>query len=258
MDELSNAVAQSTDRTSQAATAMEQMNATVLEVANSAGNTAQLSDAARQQAQEGSQEMVHTLDLTKQVSNRADNLSQALDSLAQRADNIGRIMTVINDIADQTNLLALNAAIESARAGEAGRGFAVVADEVRKLAEKTMNATKEVEGAVSQIQQSAKQAVTKMNDTRSLMDQATQMTESTDKAFQGILSQTEQMADMIQAIAAASEEQSATSEEINSNVNDINDLAQTIDSGIQEAGSSIQDLATLAEQLTELVQRFKT
>ena len=118
------------------ATAMEEMNATVLEVAKNASQAAGTSDGARQKAQEGSGIVGRVVTDIAQVQKQSQALKQDMEGLGKQAEGIGHIMNVISDIADQTNLLALNAAIEAARAGDAGRGFAVVADEVRKLAKR--------------------------------------------------------------------------------------------------------------------------
>ncbi|HWQ09114.1 MAG TPA: methyl-accepting chemotaxis protein, partial [Holophaga sp.] len=135
-------------RTSETATAMEEMNATVLEVAKNAGAASSKADAARGQAVEGREVVGKSLAAISRVDAVSREVKAGMDELGAKAQAIGTIMNVISDIADQTNLLALNAAIEAARAGDAGRGFAVVADEVRKLAEKTMTATKEVGDAI--------------------------------------------------------------------------------------------------------------
>jgi len=132
------------DRLNETATAMEEMNATVLTVAGNAGQAAEAAGQAKQKAQDGAGVVNNLVKAIQDVYAQAQGLKVNMGDLGRQADGIGQVMGVINDIADQTNLLALNAAIEAARAGDAGRGFAVVADEVRKLAEKTMTATKEV------------------------------------------------------------------------------------------------------------------
>src|SRR5208337_2578761 len=128
------------------------------------------------------------------------------------------IVSVITDIADQTNLLALNAAIEAARAGDQGRGFAVVADEVRKLAERTSRATGEIAGKISGIQLKAGASVEAMGKSRKDAEGGVSLAEEAGKALVEIVGATQKAMDMIQRIAAATEEQSAASEEISQNM----------------------------------------
>jgi methyl-accepting chemotaxis protein len=258
MTELTRGVDNTADQTSQVATAMEEMNATVLEVAQNATNTAESASQARASAEEGGQEVQDTVRVTREVVGTTGELAETLNNLSDKAENIGRVMTVINDIADQTNLLALNAAIEAARAGEAGRGFAVVADEVRKLAEKTMQATKEVDGAIAEIQSSTDKAVSEMGTTRDQVINASDRAENAGQVLGQIVDQSGGIADMVQSIATASEEQSATSEEINRSLNSINELSQGISKRIQTANDQIKEVARMSQELSRLVEHFKT
>jgi methyl-accepting chemotaxis protein len=257
MDQLANGVDTTANQTSQVATAMEEMNATVLEVAKNASETADASDKANKVAASGGEVVNKTVEEINSVAAITENLAEALASLSSRAENIGKVMAVINDIADQTNLLALNAAIEAARAGEAGRGFAVVADEVRKLAEKTMDATKEVEGAISLIQQSTTNVVREMDTAKERVLNTSGMAKEAGGVLDQIVEHSNSIADMVNGIATAAEQQSSTSDEINNRVTQINDLSQEVLSGIRESNRGIQEVSEMAEELAGLVAKFR-
>lgn len=189
------------------------------------------------------------------VAVRSGQMTESLGELGEKAQGIGQIMDVISDIADQTNLLALNAAIEAARAGEAGRGFAVVADEVRKLAEKTMQATSEVEKAVSAIQTGISTNIDAMKQVSDVVTNCTGLAREAGDALISMTSMIERSTDMVRVIATAAEEQSATSEEINSSVEEVTRLADDMASS---AGDSARTMGTLANLSNELHQVIKT
>ncbi len=257
MSNLARGVDTTADQTSQVATAMEEMNATVLEVAKNASETADASNRANKVAADGGVVVGKTVTEINSVAEITENLAGTLESLSSRAENIGKVMAVINDIADQTNLLALNAAIEAARAGEAGRGFAVVADEVRKLAEKTMTATKEVEGAISLIQQSTTDLVREMDTAKERVVNTSGMAKEAGGVLDQIVEHSDSIADMVRGIATAAEQQSATSDEINNSVTHINNLSQEVLSGIHESNRGIQEVSEMAQHLSELVSKFR-
>lgn len=150
-EEMSRGSEGLTSRTAQTATAVEEMNATVAEVAQNSGKAAGMAQETVQTAKSGRQVVTETIDSMQQISDAVTQSASIIAALGKSSDQIGEIVRVIEDIADQTNLLALNAAIEAARAGEQGRGFAVVSDEVRKLAERTTKATKEIGDMIRQI-----------------------------------------------------------------------------------------------------------
>ncbi|NJB67733.1 methyl-accepting chemotaxis protein [Desulfobaculum xiamenense] len=244
-------------RIGETATAMDQMNATVLEVARNAGNAADNADQTRRKAMEGRDIVTQAVSAITSVHKLASTLKKDMDTLGVQAEAIGQIMNVITDIADQTNLLALNAAIEAARAGDAGRGFAVVADEVRKLAEKTMTATKEVGDSIGAIQHSARTNAAHVDNAVETVEEATRLADSSGTALASIVSLSEGTADQVRNIATASEEQSAASEQINRVVDEINAIAGNIADGMDQATQALQELAQLAADLAGLIERIK-
>ncbi|CCO23356.1 methyl-accepting chemotaxis protein [Maridesulfovibrio hydrothermalis] len=246
-----------TERSGQAATAMEEMNVTVLEVARHAQEAAEDADSARSQAAEGAKVVTEVVGSIAEVAEQAGSLKESMELLDERSESIGHVLSVIEDIADQTNLLALNAAIEAARAGEAGRGFAVVADEVRKLAEKTVQATTEVHKAVNGIQEGAKSNVRATEAAVSSVAKSTEMAGRSGEALDQIVAVAESTADRIRSIATASEQQSAASEEINQSTVEVNRISIETEQAMAESAEAITKLTRLAEDLSRIIREMQ-
>lgn len=244
-------------RVSETATAMEEMNATVLEVAKNAEQTATISEQAKQKAQAGAGIVRKVIDGMSRISEGATELRNDMVELNKQAESIGAIMNVISDIADQTNLLALNAAIEAARAGEAGRGFAVVADEVRKLAEKTMAATGEVGKAIHGIQDGTAKNTENVENSTRIVAEVMDMASHSGDALSEIVRLVDQAADQIRAIATASEQQSSTSEEINRAIDDVNRISSENAIAMRQAGEAVQELSRQTQSLNEMVAQMQ-
>ncbi len=245
------------DRVASSATAMEEMNSTVLEVARNAGVASEGSERARNKARSGEDIVRESIKAIGDVQADTLELKKNMEDLGRQAEAIGTIMTVISDIADQTNLLALNAAIEAARAGEAGRGFAVVADEVRKLAEKTMTATKEVGNAISGIQTGTRKSVGAVERTTGNLDAATGLVKKSGEALAEIVQESVHTADQVRNIATASEEQSAVSEEITRSLDEINRMADETASAMQQSAQAVSELASQSQELLRLVNNLR-
>ena len=231
------------DRMAETATAMNEMNATVLEVAHNAEAAAEAATSVQGNAQDGAGIVLRTIQSMQTVQQQSSGLKGDMLDLDKQARDIGTVLTLIRDIADQTNLLALNAAIEAARAGEAGRGFAVVADEVRKLAEKTMSATREVETAIAAIQEGTGKSSTTVDGTVNSIDEVGRMAEESGQSLERISSLAGDSSSRVSAIAAAATEQSAASEEINRNIAEVNTLSAHIAEAMDLAARQVSDMA---------------
>lgn len=244
-------------RTTESATSLTEMGATVNEVAQSSSNAAQSTEEVMSTAQSGATVVNGAMKAIFGVRTQTDSLKDSLEGLNARAIDISQIMSVINDIADQTNLLALNAAIEAARAGDAGRGFAVVADEVRKLAEKTMQATKDVEKSITAIQLSAKENVEGMDNADSAVVESTQLAEKAEEALQKIVGFAENSNFQVHNIAAAVEEQSASTEQISDATGHINEAAHSMANTLSQSNQATSHLKQLANDLEGLILSLK-
>ncbi len=257
IEQSERGAAEQAARVAETATAMEEMNSTVLEVARNASAASDVTSATRQKAVAGAQIVQQSVESIQAVEHQASQVRDSMLTLDESARAISQIMSVISDIADQTNLLALNAAIEAARAGEAGRGFAVVADEVRKLAEKTMASTHDVGNAITSIQQSAAQSKNQVEQSAKFIEQATSYANQSGEALNEIVQMVDHAADQVRGIATASEQQSASSEEINRSILQVNTIANETARAMQEAAQAVSDLAKQAHVLSGLIDQMK-
>jgi len=240
-------------RSTEAATAMEEMNSTVFEVAGNASRAAQNAELTEHQAKEGHDIVNEVAASINEVRSLASGLKENMNALGGQAENIGRVMTVITDIADQTNLLALNAAIEAARAGDAGRGFAVVADEVRKLAEKTMAATAEVGATIGAIQTGTRTNITETDKVADVVTTCSSLAETAGSSLAEIVTLSKNSSEQIQGIALAAEEQSATSEEIVKGTEEMLDISSTASEAMTESAQACTELTSIAQELDEII-----
>ncbi|MCL8299204.1 methyl-accepting chemotaxis protein [Pseudomonas mosselii] len=245
------------DETEQVATAMQQMTATVHDVARNAEQAAQAAQDADDKVESGQQVVRQSMLRIEQLAVAAETASSGIDSLSAEIHTIGDVLEVIKSVAEQTNLLALNAAIEAARAGEQGRGFAVVADEVRALARRTQQSTEEIERLVASLRGNAQQSVTQIRGSTELVRLAVADTLQTESALGSIAAAVSLIQQMNQQIAAAAEQQSSVAEEISRSVTQIRGSADQAALAMEDNARSSVELAQLGSDLKGMVGHFR-
>jgi methyl-accepting chemotaxis protein len=245
------------EETEQVATAMNQMTATVHDVARNAEEAAQAAQTADDKVESGQRVVRQSMVRIEQLADSATSASSSIESLSAEIQNIGTVLGVIKSVAEQTNLLALNAAIEAARAGEQGRGFAVVADEVRALAKRTQQSTEEIERLVSALRSAAQASVQQIQSSGELVKLAVSDALQTESALGSIAAAVSLIQQMNQQIAAAAEEQSSVAEEINRSVTSIRASADQSSLAMQGNAASSIELAQLGVELKGMVGHFR-
>lgn len=245
------------EETEQVATAMNQMTATVHDVARNAEEAAQAAQTADDKVENGQVVVRQSMQRIEQLADSATSASSSIDGLSAQIQNIGSVLDVIKSVAEQTNLLALNAAIEAARAGEQGRGFAVVADEVRALARRTRQSTEEIEGLVSALRAAAEASVQTIRGSGELVKLAVSDALQTESALGSIAAAVSLIQQMNQQIAAAAEQQSSVAEEINRSVTSIRASADQSSLAMQGNAASSIELAQLGGELKGMVGHFR-
>ncbi|WP_394152957.1 methyl-accepting chemotaxis protein [Vibrio maritimus] len=240
----------------QLATAMSEMSSTVQTVADHANNASQLTEQASGQAETGQRFVQGTVTKMSELSNDISASAAAVNQVEERVESIGSVVGTIQGISEQTNLLALNAAIEAARAGEAGRGFAVVADEVRNLAQRTQQATVEIQEMISQLQSSANSAVELMEKSVVEAADGVELVTNAGTELDGIVSQVNQINDMNFQIATAAGQQSSVAEEMNQNLTNVRELVEASVVVVTELLETSEMMQNNAAELDSKIQSF--
>ncbi len=240
---------------SETSASIDEMVASIQRVADTAKVLLDISNRSRQEVQSGISSMEKATDGLNRITESIQSSGSIIGVLGQRADDIGKIVEVIDDISEQTNLLALNAAIEAARAGEHGLGFAVVADEVRKLAEKSAQSTKEISELIQSIQKEARNAVDKMDKSTSIVSEGLMLGGELSAALKKISNVVTEVYKFAQEIGAATNQQSHGSSQIAKATTRLNEITHEINSSVEEQASGTQAVVRAMERMRELVQQ---
>jgi methyl-accepting chemotaxis protein len=234
---------------------IDQMVTSIQRVADTAKVLLDIANRSREEVVTGIQTMEKTTDGLNRTNRAIQSSAEIINILGHRADDIGKIIEVIDDLAEQTNLLALNAAIEAARAGEHGLGFAVVADEVRKLAEKSTQSTKEIADLIQSIQREARQAVENMEHSTRIVEEGLSLGNDLGSALHKISDVVTEVYKFSQEIGAATNEQSVGSSQIAKATNRLTEITQEISSAVEEQASGAQAVVRAMDKMRELVQQ---
>jgi methyl-accepting chemotaxis protein len=237
--------------------AVEEFSATALTIADNMGTTERMAQGNAQQTRIGRTSMEEASASLEQIAGSLSSTATVIDTLGQRSQEIGGIVSVITSIAEQTNLLALNAAIEAARAGEQGRGFAVVADEVRSLASRTRQATDEISGMISSIQQETSNAINTMQQGNALMQEGLSRNAKVAAALAQIDEQSRSAGEQFTSITTATQEQSNTATLLSANLQSIALANSEQREVVSNLAITAQELNAVAADLQKEVDRFR-
>ena len=240
---------------SETSASIDEMVASIQRVADTAKVLLDISNRSREEVHNGIGTMEKATDGLNRINATINSSGEIIGVLGQRADDIGKIVEVIDDLAEQTNLLALNAAIEAARAGEHGLGFAVVADEVRKLAEKSAQSTKEISELIASIQKEARKAVENMDRSTGIVNEGLGLGQELNTALRKISNVVTEVYKFAQEIGAATNEQSHGSSQIARATTRLNEITHEINSAVEEQASGAHAVVKAMERMRELVQQ---
>jgi twitching motility protein PilJ len=253
---LKASMQQSRDITNASST-INEMSGSMNDVASNASESSMVAMRSVEIARNGGEAVQRTMDGMDTIREHIQETSKRIKRLGESSQEIGDIVELINDIAEQTNILALNASIQAAMAGEAGRGFAVVADEVQRLAERSANATRQIEALVKTIQADTNEAVISMEKSTTGVVNGAQLAENASSSLEEIESISDQLAGMIQKISDSARSQAEAASDLTSTMQGIQEVTTQSASGTEKTSRSIGTLSRLAQDLDTSVAGFK-
>jgi methyl-accepting chemotaxis protein len=242
---------------SDAIAAINEMAVSIQQVAENAGQCAQVSEESTVHAKEGAQAVRDTNASMESIREHVQETARAIKRLGESSQEIGNIVQLISDIADRTSILALNASIQAAMAGDAGRGFAVVAEEVQRLAERSTNATKQIDTLIKNIQGEINEAGTSMEDSIQQVVEGSKLADGAYTKLQEIENVTTRLGELIQSISMASKQQARASENIAKTMEEVGEISSQTSAASRQTAISMKNLASMSDQLNESVALFR-
>jgi methyl-accepting chemotaxis protein len=248
---------QQSSAVSETTSTIEELAATAAQIADTAEAVARYAAETLRYAEQGREAVGLSVDSMDQIAYRVEQIATRALSLGEKSHEIGRILDVIDDLSDQTNLLALNAAIEAARAGEHGRGFAVVASEVRKLAERSMAATKDIQGIIAEIQAETNSTIIASEEGAKEVKQGTGLARGVVEALERISGMVDETTTAAKEISIATQQQRSASDQVVAAMNQVSDVSRQYAVGSKQAAAAAAQLNVLAAELRESIAQFK-
>ena len=239
-----------------ASAAINEMAVSIDQVSANAAESSAVAERSVSIANKGNEVVHNTITGMDSIREQIQDTSKRIKRLGESSQEIGDIVSLINDIADQTNILALNAAIQASMAGAAGRGFAVVADEVQRLAERSSSATKQIEALVKTIQADTNEAVISMEQTTTEVVRGARLAQDAGVSLEEIEKVSKSLAALIQNISNAARQQASSAGHISSTMNVIQEITSQTSAGTTATAQSIGNLAKMASEMRESVSGF--
>jgi len=240
------------------ASSVAEMESSIRQVEQGAKDTAEITSSVRQDAEAGQKAVDATISGMSRIKETSEQAAQAINSFSDKAQNIGEILSVIDNLADETNLLALNAAIIAAQAGEHGRGFAVVADQIKELADQTSLSTKEIVSIIEGVQMESRNAVSAINEAEKNISEGESLSLQSGEALKKIVSGSQQVAGEMNKISSATREQVKGGEMIRIAMDRVSDMVNQIVSAIREQESGSKLIISVSENMRDLTGKINT
>ena len=251
-----DSIASQNDQLHQLAASIEEMSASISEVAGNTTLAAESADNAKKETLLGADLVLKTSQKVNNVNQEFSGVRDSVKQLEEKGQEVTAVLDVIKSIADQTNLLALNAAIEAARAGEQGRGFAVVADEVRTLAQRTQDSTSEIEKMLSLFSTEIERAVSATDSGQEKVAECVKQAEQATNSLTNITNAVETILEMSQQIASAAEQQRGVTSEVSVYITTISEASTETLNNVNESNTAITQQAEMADELKRLAGKF--